>query len=182
MFLIGNAAIFYGLAGISISSDGTFAVVVDFNGHKIRTISGLVLGNSTTVTVSTLAGQAAHGTDDGIGTFASFYFPYGCAISNDMSYAIIAGGSDNRIRKIILSTGEVSTVVGISSASSSQDGPTSSATLIDPRDVSLFQNDEVIVVVEAGRRSIKIIGSIEPTSSPTPLGRSPACMYSVLIV
>ncbi|MES2545311.1 MAG: T9SS type A sorting domain-containing protein [Bacteroidota bacterium] len=89
---IGTAASFnYPSAGVFDSQNNLF--VSDQSNHIIRKIT-------PDGTVTTFAGTGNIGSDDGIGTAASFYFPDGMAIdSNDNLY--VADFGNNKVRKIM---------------------------------------------------------------------------------
>ena len=52
--------------------------------------------------VTTLAGSGSSGSDDGTGTSASFYEPYGVAVTPDGVTALVADKKNNNIRSITL--------------------------------------------------------------------------------
>ena len=58
--------------------------------------------------VTTIAGDGTRDFLDGTGTAAKFKYPYGVAVQGDSMFVAV----DNRIRMIILSTQEVTTVAG----------------------------------------------------------------------
>lgn len=91
--------------GICADSNGNLYIVDTFN-KKIRKVD--ILTNQ----VTTLAGSSS-GYLDGIGTSAKFNGPTGICIDQyDNLY--IADSGNNKIRKIVVSTGEVSTIAGSS--------------------------------------------------------------------
>lgn len=87
-----------------ITSDGVNLYVADSGNHKIRKIV------IATEVVSTLAGGDAAGFSDGSGTAASFNGPEG--ISTDRSNLYVADTFNHRIRKIAITSGEVTTLAG----------------------------------------------------------------------
>ena len=117
-----NVARFNNPAGIT--TDGVHLYVSDLANHKIRKIE-IVTG-----TVSTIAGPAAgcysscaSGDADGTGNAARFNQPIG--ITTDGTNLYVADAANNKIRKVVLSTGEVSTFAGPgpgSSTAGSSDG------------------------------------------------------------
>ena len=72
-------------------------------------IQGTELSLSTAVT--TLAGSS-EGSTDATGTSASFYYPIG--ITTDGTNLYVADTYNHRIRKIVISTGSVTTLAGSS--------------------------------------------------------------------
>jgi hypothetical protein len=88
-----------------ITSDGTNLYVADSLNNEIRKIV------IATGVVSTFAGSyTSFGYNDGTGTSARFHSPYG--ITTDGTNLYIADQGNNEIRKIVISTGVVSTIAG----------------------------------------------------------------------
>ena len=96
--------------------------------------------------ITTLAGNGIQGFAEGTGSNAQFDFPKGSnatpggkiEISNDGTYLLVADSRNNRIRKVILSTGEVSTIAGTGAAGYTGDGGQAiDATLDYPADVAV---------------------------------------------
>jgi len=94
-------------------------------------IQGAELSLSTVVT--TLAGTVDNGSANGTGTSASFYYPR--AITTDGTNLYVADSSNHLIRKIVISTGEVTTVAGTGS-SGSANGTGTSAGFDDPQRIT----------------------------------------------
>jgi sugar lactone lactonase YvrE len=88
-----------------ITTDGTNLYVADSGNHTIRKIV------ISTGAVSTIAGTALmFGSDDNTGALARFNYPTG--ISTDGKYLYVSDFFNNRVRKIELATGVVTTVAG----------------------------------------------------------------------
>ena len=122
-----------GLAGISGSADGTGSaarfnrpsgVKVDEAGdiYVADTLNNTLRKVTATGAVSTLAGQAGlSGSADGTGTAAQFFGPQGLAI--DVGNNLYVADTNNHvIRKVVLSTGVVTTAAGSAGNSGSADG------------------------------------------------------------
>ena len=97
----GTAALFNGAEGIT--TDGTNLYVSDTGNHRIRRIV------ISTGVVTTIAGNGA-GNTDATGTAALFSNPSG--ITTDGTNLYVADAVNHRIRKIVISTGVVTTVAG----------------------------------------------------------------------
>ena len=123
---LGAAAKFSSPHGASVDSLGA-VYVADTVNSRIRVVSPSGL-------VSTLAGSALGGSNNGVGTTAQFSGPTGIALASDGSTAYIAEQSGCRIRAIDLSTGLVSTLAG-SGTCSSADGSGTDAQLEWPSSV-----------------------------------------------
>jgi sugar lactone lactonase YvrE len=101
-----------------ITTDGTNLYVADNDRHRIRKI---VIDNGT---VTTLAGGAYPGYTDGTGTSARFDSPRG--ITTDGTNLYVSDQSNHRIRKIVISTGVVTTLAGSSEGSTDATGTSAS--------------------------------------------------------
>jgi len=85
-------------------------------------------------TVSTLAGQSDNGSTDATGTSAKFNNPRG--ITTDGTNLYVVDHSNHRIRKIVISTGAVTTVAGTGSSGSADNTTGTSASFNDPRGIT----------------------------------------------
>ncbi|EOD04208.1 hypothetical protein EMIHUDRAFT_69240, partial [Emiliania huxleyi CCMP1516] len=103
---VGGAAQFYYPSGVAISPDGSALFVVDCLGHKIRRVE------VATGAVTALAGSGTMGSVDGVGGAAQFSYPHGVAISLDGSALFVADVSNQKIRRVEVATGAVTTLAG----------------------------------------------------------------------
>ena len=92
---------------IEINSNNLY--ITEYIQNKIRKIDLL------TLEVTTIAGNGTRSSIDGTGVNASFYMPRGLVYHNNSLYV----NDINSIRKIILASGEVTTIAGKNSAGSS---------------------------------------------------------------
>src|SRR3989338_6933074 len=114
----GTSARFNGPFGIT--TNGTNLFVTDTDNHTIRKIV------ISTGVVTTIAGSAgSSGSTDGTGTSARFNYPGG--ITTDGTNLFIADFSNYTIRKIVISTGVVTTLAGSAGTSGSTDATGTSA-------------------------------------------------------
>ena len=95
-------------------------------------IQGDELSLSTVVT--TLAGTVDNGSANGTGTSASFNYPSG--ITTDGTNLYVADSSNHLIRKIVISTGVVTTVAGTAGSTGSADGTGTSASFNYPQEIT----------------------------------------------
>jgi hypothetical protein len=116
----GSAARFWSPDGIT--TDGTNLYVADTSNSKIRKIV------IATGAVTTFAGSGSFGSTDGTGTAAQFGLPSG--ITTDGTNLYVADTSNNTIRKIVIATGAVTTLVGTAGYIGSVDA-TGAAALFD---------------------------------------------------
>jgi hypothetical protein len=89
---------------------------------------------TTSGAVTTLAGTGSIGSANGTGTSASFYFPRGSTTDGTNLY--VADGSNHLIRKIVISTGAVTTVAGTAGSYGSADGTGTSASFSSPSGIT----------------------------------------------
>lgn len=140
----GASATFSGPQGITIA-DG-FAYIADTNNNKIRRMQ------LTNGAVTTFAGSGSAGSTDGIGISATFNTPIG--ITTDGTNLFVADYSGRRIRKITISTANVTTLAG-SGANGSADGIGISATFGNP--VGITTDGTNLFVADAGNHKIRKI-------------------------
>ena len=89
------------------------------------------------LTVSTLAGQPLiSGDTDGTGNVARFNYPSGIAVDN-AGNLYLADTDNHTIRKIVASTGAVTTLAGVAGSSGSPDGTGSAARFNNPSGVAV---------------------------------------------
>jgi sugar lactone lactonase YvrE len=120
---IGAAASFFAPAGTT--TDGANLYVTDYGNHTIRKIV------ISTGTVTTIAGAAgAMGSADGTGAAARFNKPSG--ITTDGANLYLADTYNSTIRKIVISTGAVTTIAGTAGAPGAADGTGAAATFSRP--------------------------------------------------
>ncbi|SVC39393.1 uncharacterized protein METZ01_LOCUS292247, partial [marine metagenome] len=112
---------------IQMVTDGTILYVSDFGNHKIRKIV------ISTGVVTTFAGSTSSGSADGTGTSATFKNPQG--ITTDGTNLYVADTNNHTIRKIVISSGVVTTFAGSAGSSGSTDGTGSAARFHEPRGV-----------------------------------------------
>ncbi|MBS1254358.1 MAG: hypothetical protein MAG581_00148 [Deltaproteobacteria bacterium] len=91
-----------------ITTDGTYLYVADTNNHLIRKI---IISSGV---VSTIAGTGSSGSANGTGTSASFYKPSG--ITTDGTNLYISDSGNHLMRKLVISTGVVTTIAGSGTA------------------------------------------------------------------
>jgi hypothetical protein len=159
---VGTSASFNQPRHITFSSDESYVIITTV-GCCIRK---LVI---STATVTTLAGSGAIGSRDGIGTYATFDVPSGILLSSDDSVAFISDRNNNIIRRMVMSTGRVSTLMKTASA----------VALNYPDGLMWLEQDSVLLVAEySGNRIQQVYGTCaEPTGSPS--GRPSTSMPTI---
>jgi len=112
-----------------IATDGTNLYVADTANHTIRKI---VIATGQVTTVAGIAGSS--GSTDGIGAGALFNGP--SAIIRDGTNLYVADTANHTIRKIVIATGQVTTVAGTAGSSGSTDGTGAAARFNDPAGIT----------------------------------------------
>lgn len=114
---------------LGITTDGINLYVTDNSNSTIRKVV------ISTGQVTTLAGKTGvTGSSDGIGSAASFYYPNG--ITTDGTNLYVADQYNHTIRKVVISTGEVTTLAGAAGLSGSLDGGGSEARFSSPAGIT----------------------------------------------
>jgi hypothetical protein len=108
----GVAATFHGPDGVT--TDGINLYVAEYINNTIRKIV------IATGVVTTLAGSGVAGSADGTGTAATFNLPLG--ITTDGTNLFVTEQAGNVVRKVVIASGAVTTVAGLSATSGSTDG------------------------------------------------------------
>ena len=142
---IGTMGLFNEPAGIA--TDGKYLYVADSWNHKIRKVQ---IANG--VFTTTIAGSGTIGSMDGKGENASFDRPFG--ITTDGVNLYIADTFNNKIRKIQINSGTVSTLAGIGTAGA-QNGPGSAAMFKMP--FGITTDGKNLFVADTGNDKIRKI-------------------------
>ncbi len=123
-------------SGVAVDTNGNVYVADSFN-FTIRKITPPGV-------VSTFAGSAGvSGTNNGTGSAARFYRPYG--IATDRAGNIYVADSDNYTIRKITPAGVVTTLAGLAGNTGSADGTGSAARFSGPRAVAVDANDNIFV-------------------------------------
>jgi hypothetical protein len=129
-----------------ISTHGGYVYVADTDSHTIRKI---VISSGV---VTTLAGKAATaGSADGTGSGAQFNYPYG--IATDGTYVYVADANNNTIRKVVITSGIVTTLTGAAGSIGSSDGTGTTALFNYP--VGLTMDDSNLYIADTGNNTIR---------------------------
>jgi hypothetical protein len=131
-----------------IVTDGTYAYVADANNNTIRKI---VLATHMVTTLAGVAGSI--GSSDGTGTSAYFNFPVGLA--TDGTNLFIADTGNDTIRKIVISSGEVTTLAGSAGTAGSTDGTASEARFDYP--TGLVELGGYLYITDASNSTIRAV-------------------------
>ena len=143
----GAAARFGSLRSLAMDGSGNL-YVADAGNQTIRQIVTATGAVTTLVGMSGMAGSA-----DGTGAAARFNAPWGLA-ADTTGNLYVADGGNQVIRKVVISTGVVTTLAGTAGMAGSTDGTGAAARFTSPRGISL---DGVgnLYVVDAGTHIIR---------------------------
>ena len=175
---IGSNALFNNPARVSISSDGSYALIADSNNNQIRK---LII---TTNEVSLLTGGVISGSTNGVGTNVLFNGPLAIDISPDGSYGLIGDSGNNQIRKLIISTGEVSLFAGnLGTTQGMVNGIGTTTLFFNPIDIDISSDGNFALISDQGNNQIRkiIIFSISPSLPLSHSSSSPSLTFTPTI-
>ena len=134
----GSSASFNNPYGLAIDSNGTL-YVADYLNNCIRAITPAAV-------VTTFAGScgSAHGTLDGAATSAKFWGPSWLA-TDGAGNLYVSDSRNHTIRKIVITSGAVSTIAGKVGVTGNNDGPAATATFTDPAGLVVDSNGNLFI-------------------------------------
>ena len=142
-----TAAELYSPAGLAPAADGTL-YIADRTNQRIRRVDPM------SGVITTVAGTGVPGFNDGASATAVFNYPAGLAL-DPLNRLYIADTKNNRVRRLDLTSGTVTTVAGTGSPTYSGDGgPAVSATLSFPTGVAL-DTDGSLLIADANNQRIR---------------------------
>ncbi len=110
----------------------------DRAGHVIQRIS------LATAAMTTLAGAlGAPGSSDGVGTAAHFRIPTGLAFDGH-GHLLVADSGNSTVRQIDLTSGQVTTLVGVAGQAKVQPGPLPGG-LNRPEGLAVLPNGDIVI-------------------------------------
>ena len=133
---------------VAASPDGSAAFVEDFDNNKIRRVE------VATGAVTTLAGSGQVGGADGVGDAAQFCSPAGIAISPDGSALFVADHDNQKIRRVEVATGAVTTLAG-SGEDGDADGVGVAARFCYPRGIAISPDGSALFVADSSNHKIR---------------------------
>jgi DNA-binding beta-propeller fold protein YncE len=140
------------LGGVTLSRDGSFALIATGAAGRIRKLV-VATGKVTTLAGNSVVDQWP--ATNGIGAAASFNRPKGLALSADGSWAVVSESGGHRIRKVVVSTGLVTTLAGNppgckghTTCRGHANGVGSAATFDNPNRIALSSDDSFALVTD----------------------------------
>jgi RHS repeat-associated protein len=152
--------------GTSASFNHPFSVAIDGLGnlYVADRLNNMIRMITPAGVVSTLAGQAAAGYADGTGSTAKFNLPTSL-IADKLGNVYVADETNNRIRKIVVATGVVSTLAG-TGATGSAAGLGSASTFYNPFGITI-DSSNTLYVCDDGNNMVRKIISTPYTITPS---------------
>ena len=175
-----TSASFWYPAGVYPAASGKI-YIADIVNNNIRVVS-------STGTITTIAGstsqQSGSSGDNSPASSALFTSPYDCCVDNSGDYMFVSDRDNDRIRKINLVTGIITTVVGTGYYSCDDaTGIATSIGLCEPMGLAIDPANNIYIVNNQGHRIKKVNfdGSFSPSNSPsTSPTLYPSCSPTVL--
>lgn len=156
--------------GTTLASDGADSLFV-IHGDSIRQVV------VSTGAVTTLAGHSrAGGSSDGLGTAARFFGAQGIA-ADRAGNVFVADTGNQTIRKIVIATGQVTTLVGAAGSAGSSDGTGANARFNQPTGI-VCDDQGNLYVGDLGNRTLRKI--VIATQTVTTVVGTPGRMGVVL--
>jgi DNA-binding beta-propeller fold protein YncE len=154
----GTNAQFKGVFYLAIDPTGSYALICDFFNHRVRRL------DIASLQVTTLAGSNADGFQDGFGTNSKFNIPYGVSIDPTGTYALISDYGNQRIRRILIATAQVTTLAGTGNTSAF-DGVGAIATFSNVAGIRIDFSGAFALVADPNNNRIRRIALSSPPCS-----------------
>ena len=139
---------------VGLATDGTNLYVADSGNNKIRQVT--LSGGAVTSLTGVANSAAASGVQDGSGINATFTNPTGLATDGVSLYVVDSG--NNKIRKVTISGGAVTSLTGASSlatAPGAADGTASAVSFSAPFGIAIDGAKTSLYVADAGNNKIR---------------------------
>jgi DNA-binding beta-propeller fold protein YncE len=134
---LGSAARLNSPSGLSISADGSFALLVEEGSTKLKRID--IANGQVSTLINTLPGA------------------YSVALSPDASFALIATGRHQTIERVELPSGAISLVAGEAGQSGSANGVSDYAQFNMPTSVAISPDSSFALVADSNNHTIRRI-------------------------
>ena len=149
--------------GIAITPDGGTALIVQHGEGD----GGVRSVDLSTLAVTTIAGcSGSPGSQDGTGTNARFYYPFGIALNPAGTVAYVTDYYNHRIRKIVVANGVVTTLAG--SSAGYADGTGASTQVHYPMGLAITPDGTTLLVGDRFNDKVRAVDT--STAAVTTLG------------
>ncbi|MDP3964756.1 MAG: FG-GAP-like repeat-containing protein [bacterium] len=149
---------FSNITSLAINADGAALYLTDRWNNRVRRVdlttmsSSLVAGGGLINTT----GSDDNGYREGFGEDARFRHPGGLAIAPNGEYLYVADTGNNRIRRVVVATGQTALVAG-SGQAGFLDGQGDNASFDRPFGMTIDQNGEYLYIADTNNHAIRRI-------------------------
>jgi hypothetical protein len=146
-----SAAGFTEPTGVALDTVKGLAYIVDFGNHTVRKLT--VPSGSMPTSVAGLEGS--DGSADGSGSAARFNGPRGITLDAAQGFIFIVEWGNHTVRKLVVSSGAVTTVAGLAGVSGSADGSGSAARFKNPIGITLDVDQGVAYIADTWNHAVR---------------------------
>ena len=144
---VGKDASFWNPFGVAAFGDSDLLAVADRGNNMIRLI------NTTTMNVTTIAGNYTLGSTDGFGLSARFNTPYDVAVTS-YGLVVVCDRGNHAIRTVNITNGNVTTLAGGSAGNA--DGIGKAAKFNTPSGIGMTA-DNLVIVADLNNNLIRLV-------------------------
>lgn len=166
----GAEARFFRPAGLVVDGDRVY--VCDDGNYVLRLLT------LSTGAVTTVAGAWPTGTSDGTGSAARFFAPQAIAVDGAGSAAYVADTNNQTVRKLVLATGEVTTLAGAAGQAMYADGAAGDARFNTPSGIAWDDAARRLYVADTANRSIRVVDAATGAVSTLPTNGAPGAGFA----
>jgi DNA-binding beta-propeller fold protein YncE len=130
-------------------ADGAGKLYVADGGNYALRVIDLASG-----AVTTFAGAASIGSEDGIGGTARFWAPAGFAVST-AGIAYVTDGNNHTIRRVALDSQTVTTLAGAAGKMGNADGSSGDARFYQPSGIALDDAAQILYIADGGNHAVR---------------------------
>ena len=145
----GSNAQFHAPEGLT--TDGTYLYVTDTDNNTIRRV--IIATGEVTTLAGTAGTTGSTDSTDGTGSTALFDTPSGVATDGTNLY--VADTNNNTIRKVVIASGEVTTLAGTAGVSGINDGTGSQALFNHPFGITIDPDKTKLYVTDTNNNTIR---------------------------
>ncbi len=155
--------------GVNLDSSGN-VYFGDYQGFNV--IRKITVSTGIISTVAGIAGSSGYNGDNIQATSATLYYPHDVELDSSGNM-YISDRSNNRIRKVDVSTGVITTVVGTGTASSTGDGSVATSASTRGPCFSRFDSSGDYYISECEGNRVRKVMTFTPTFTPSQMPTNP---------